>query len=373
MSLRSLPRAALFHGVRKLGSPEPCISKVASRSVFELRGPDTLKFLQGNTTNNMLSLESINSNEPNHHGMDGLYAGFLNPQVRFACLYQGRMMADAWIHWLPSVQDPAVLVEVDQAIAQDLFKFISRFKLRSKVKIQDVSDQWNVYHAWGDGVEHSLPRLDKTLLYRDVRAPRMGWRFLVQNQVPSQYLQNLHQLPEDEYKIHRYLQGVPEGSSEIIMGVSLPLESCMDYMHGVDFHKGCYIGQELTARTHFTGLIRKRIVPVLLTSTTNSSEPMEVNRNVSGLLPHQGENITLTQNDMSEPSSPATSRSRSRSAGKFLNGIHNIGLALIRLAQLEKTQDHEGTGLQPILQVVSDGRPVQVHAWKPDWWPPQEA
>lgn len=275
-------------------------------------------------------------------------------------------MADAWIHWLPSEHDHAVLVELDQTIAKDLIKFISRFKLRSKVRIQDVTDQWNVYQAWGDAVEQRLPRLDKTLLYRDIRTPNMGWRFLVHNEVSPNYIKTLKQLPEDEYKIHRYLQGVPEGASEIVMGSSLPLESCMDYMHGVDFHKGCYIGQELTARTYFTGLVRKRIVPLVL-STPTMEHTGTLDRNVRDILPVHGTDIILTdQRENDAPTGPKTARSRS--AGKFLNGIHNIGLGLIRLAQLEKTQLHEVTSQSILVSECAKG-PVQVHAWKPDWWP----
>lgn len=60
------------------------------------------------------------------------------------------------------------------------------------------------------------------------------------------------------------LLGVPEGSTEIASGSALPLESCMDYMGGIDFRKGCYVGQELTVRTYHTGQTRKRIMPIRL-------------------------------------------------------------------------------------------------------------
>ena len=62
----------------------------------------------------------------------------------------------------------------------------------------------------------------------------------------------------------RYKLGVCEGSEEIPTAKATPLEFNLEYMHGVSFHKGCYLGQELTARTHHTGVIRKRIMPVKL-------------------------------------------------------------------------------------------------------------
>lgn len=89
VALNSFFYIPLSHGVRNLSTYESCISKVSQRSVFELRGPDTLKFLQGNTTNNVLSFETIRKNESNHHGMDGHYTGFLNPQVRLKHLITG--------------------------------------------------------------------------------------------------------------------------------------------------------------------------------------------------------------------------------------------------------------------------------------------
>lgn len=89
VSFRSLPRIPIAHGARNLSIYGPCISKVGQRSIYELSGPDTLKFLQGNTTNNILPFKTIHRNAPNHHGMDGHYTGFLNPQVRLYFLISG--------------------------------------------------------------------------------------------------------------------------------------------------------------------------------------------------------------------------------------------------------------------------------------------
>jgi folate-binding protein YgfZ len=66
----------------------------------------------------------------------------------------------------------------------------------------------------------------------------------------------------EEYHVRRILNGVPEGIDDFIAGTSLPLECNLDYMNGVDFRKGCYVGQELTIRTYHKGITRKRIMPV---------------------------------------------------------------------------------------------------------------
>ena len=170
-----------------------------------------------------------------------------------------------------------------------------------------------------------------------------------------------------DYTIHRMLQGVPEGSKEIHMGSSLPLESCIDYMHGVDFRKGCYIGQELTARTFFTGLVRKRIMPISLDPNSrhhSSPTPINVDTSMSLALPDSGADVRFV---MPQKSDASTSQpGKSRSAGKFLNGIHNIGLALLRLEQVDKSNSEAGHP-QLVLEAL-DGSPLYLHAYRPSWW-----
>ena len=68
----------------------------------------------------------------------------------------------------------------------------------------------------------------------------------------------------EAYTLRRSLLGVAETPEELVPGQALPLEASLELQYGVDFRKGCYVGQELTARTHHTGVVRKRVVPVLL-------------------------------------------------------------------------------------------------------------
>ena len=69
------------------------------------------------------------------------------------------------------------------------------------------------------------------------------------------------------YKRIRYYLGLPEGAAEFKAGEGLPLEANADLSHGVSFSKGCYVGQELTARSRFVGVIRKRVAPIIFTSS----------------------------------------------------------------------------------------------------------
>ena len=275
------------------------------------------------------------------------------------------------MHPIPSETDFKVLVEVDNAIAPDFIKLVTRFKLRSKVKISDVSEKWDVYQVWGNGIATIVSADDlfatNSFLLRDPRTPEMGWRLLASKNAGLNIPEKVEQVAQRAYTVHRMLQGVPEGSKEINLNSSLPLESCMDYMHGVDFHKGCYIGQELTARTHFTGLVRKRILPVVLSTQPEGNNEFTVNNNASFSLPASGADVRLIAANVEEK--PEKQRpTRMRSAGKFLNGVHNVGLALLRLDQVEKTL-HPATSSSVLATESMDGSPLYIRARFPTWWP----
>lgn len=148
----------------------------------------------------------------------------------------------------------------------------------------------------------------------------------------------------------RYIHGVPEGIDELFVGKSLPLESNMDLNQGVDFRKGCYLGQELTIRTYHTGVTRKRIMPIQLSkpghppaSETVLGDSSVLDRTASLDLPPSGSNIV---------------NEKGRVVGKFCSGIHNIGLALLRL---EEIGPHDG-------QLSASNGLLVSAALKPGWW-----
>ena len=118
-----------------------------------------------------------------------------------------------------------------------------------------------------------------------------------------------------------------EGQTEIISEHALPQESNIDFFGGIDFRKGCYLGQELTIRTHHTGVVRKRIIPVKL---SNMADTNQEQTDVS-TQPPQNANISKAGS------------SKGRSAGKYLSGIGNIGLALCRLEMVSDIQLTDNT------------------------------
>ncbi|XP_060002581.1 putative transferase CAF17, mitochondrial isoform X3 [Lagenorhynchus albirostris] len=191
------------------------------------------------------------------------YAHFLN--------VQGRTLYDVILYGLPegSHEQPTFLLECDSSVLDALQRHLVLHKIRRKVTVEPCPELrvWAVLPCAPEEAGRAVLLQEKakctTILTRDPRTARMGWRLLSQDEGSALVLGGrLGDL--QDYHRHRYQQGVPEGVHDLPPGVALPLESNLAFMNGVSFTKGCYIGQELTARTHHMGVIRKRLFPVQL-------------------------------------------------------------------------------------------------------------
>ncbi|KAK0538858.1 ccr4 associated factor [Tilletia horrida] len=374
-------------------SPSPAYvsAPVPSRSIIEISGRDTLKLLQGLVTNNVAHLGSPPQQggeqgalAPVHHS--ALYAGFLHPN--------GRLLADTLLYALPSAAastpSDSVLIEVDSRAADSLLSFLKKFKLRSKVTLRAAaSDEWKVWQLWTPGgtaltaPTESSPAPSSEILQalaavaarqaqvrRDPRSAHLGFRALIpgSSAIESQ-LSNAGDTAT--YLAHRILQGIPEGHDDIIDASSLPLEANMDLNAGVDFTKGCYVGQELTARTHHTGVVRKRVVPV-------SFYPADQLPPSSLALDSSFQTLSNAANlDVRSSSSASSATRRARSAGKLLGStVHNLGLGLLRLDQVERAQleaGEEGGARMRTAVKGADGqeREIGIRPFIPASWDPQ--
>ena len=161
----------------------------------------------------------------------------------------------------------------------------------------------------------------------------MGHRYVIDTgRIPEALSPTDHEeTTPKEYTVHRMSNGLAEGNSEIISGHALPQESNIDILGGIDFYKGCYLGQELTIRTHHTGVVRKRILPCQIYDDTTTIPPEQ-----AGLVLHDEAHLPLPPSESNL--SKASSRRKGRSTGKWLGGVGNIGLALCRLEMMTDIQ-----------------------------------
>ena len=251
------------------------------------------------------------------------YAGFLNPT--------GRVLHDVFIYPSPTADptEPAYLVEVDKAEVQNFMKHLKKYKLRAKLKMRALDEgERSIWASWDEKNGSIWARddgdagVELPLSCEDKRAPGLGYRIIADDAFAERERLNSAEVPLESYTLRRMLHGVAEGQGEIISGAALPMESNMDVMGGIDFHKGCYVGQELTIRTHHRGVVRKRILPVQLydfDSPPPESDVIVYDEDTQIQVPPAGSSIRKV------------SQGRGASPGKFLAGIGNVGLALCRL------------------------------------------
>lgn len=217
------------------------IAHLSHRGIVEIQGDDKGTFLQGLISNDIKEVT------PNH----AIYAVLLTPQ--------GRFLYDFFI----SEKDGSYFLEAEAARLEDLLKKLNLYKLRSQV-ILKIRPDLKVSALWGEGVASSLGLKEESgnareSVFMDPRLVELGARAL--GEIDQQDFQVMS---AEDYAHHRLTLGVPEGGQDLIPEKSIPLESGLDELHAISWTKGCYMGQELTARTKYRGLVRKRLFPVTI-------------------------------------------------------------------------------------------------------------
>lgn len=390
------PRRKFSSATSRASPPAPPppsgLVALSSRRLISLSGPDAPKFLQGIITQNILAPQAGGGNKVRE---DGLYGAFLTAT--------GRVLHDVFVY--PDSRRPAsgaetttttgkpgesFLVEVDAGEAARLERHIKRYKLRARFAVRLLDEgEATVWHGWdGDGVRAALDAPedpDRLAHLRDPRAPGMGWRMIEAGARPPRV-----DLPlvadEEAYRVRRYLLGVPEGQGELLREAALPLEANLDVMGGVDFRKGCYVGQELTIRTKHRGVVRKRVLPVMLYADDDGSsgppERLEYRPAVvaSGGAEAEKEGVVVVDAGAMPPeASIGRAGRKGRSAGKWLRGVGNIGLGLCRLETMTDVVLPGETAAsvfnpadefvieQPPGEDGTGGFKVKVKAFVPEW------
>jgi folate-binding protein YgfZ len=182
---------------------------------------------------------------------------------RFGALLtpQGKITADFLITEAPSGHGGGFLIDCPKALAQGLADKLGFYRLRAKVGIENLSDSLGVLAAWdGDAA------LKPDLTFADPRNAELGFRVLLPEELAQKAadLIGAQMVEASAYEAHRIALGVPRGGLDFIYGDAFPHETNMDRLHGVDFDKGCYVGQEVVSRMQHRGTARTRTVRVLL-------------------------------------------------------------------------------------------------------------
>jgi folate-binding protein YgfZ len=268
---------------------------LADRGVLALRGGDARSFLQGLISNDVSQV----------HEDRAAYGALLTPQGKFL------------FEFFIAQEGAQLLLETERTRLEQLQRRLLMYRLRSKVDIEDVSARFAVAALIGDDVPARLDlperpgaarTLEHGLAFIDPRLARLGARALLSSDMAAAMLADLgfEEVDPAAYERLRLTLGVPDGSRDLVVEKSTLLESGFEELNGVDFAKGCFVGQELTARMKYRGLVRKRLMPVTFT----------------GAPPPPGTIIRLGE----------------REAGEMRSGIDGQGLALLRLEQVEKAK-----------------------------------
>ncbi|WP_262272930.1 CAF17-like 4Fe-4S cluster assembly/insertion protein YgfZ [Microvirga yunnanensis] len=168
---------------------------------------------------------------------------------------QGKILFDFLVFQAPQEIGGAYYLDVLRVHAPDLAKRLGFYKLRAKVAIEDLSDSLSLVAGW----DAPKPDEEAGLVVDDPRLPDLGWRAIVAAQDTAEFGRD----DPAAYHAHRIALGVPEGGRDFLFGDAFPHEALMDQLHGVDFDKGCYVGQEVVSRMQHRGTARTRIVPAL--------------------------------------------------------------------------------------------------------------
>jgi tRNA-modifying protein YgfZ len=213
------------------------------RGVVKVAGDHARRLLNGLVT---ADVDKVTPAKP-------CFAALLTPQ--------GKIIADFII--AEAGPDDGFFLDCPRALVPTLVEKLNFYKLRAKVAIEDLSEKFTVMAAWdGAGTTDRLS-------YPDPRLPALGLRIMLPLDGATQAATDLgaELVDASAYEAHRIALGVPRGGVDFSYGDAFPHETDMDQLAGVDFAKGCFIGQEVVSRIEHRGTARTRIVPVAYKGT----------------------------------------------------------------------------------------------------------
>jgi folate-binding protein YgfZ len=208
------------------------------RGVVKVAGDEARTFLNGLLTADVTQVTPQSAR----------YAALLTPQ--------GKIIVDCVV----AEDAQGLFLDCPRALAASLVEKLKFYKLRAKVTIEDLSQSLGVLAIWdGEGnTTHGL-------IYADPRLPALGRRMILPSSLAVQAAADVgaQLVDASAYEAHRIALGVPRGGLDFAYGDAFPHEADMDQLNGVDFDKGCYVGQEVVSRIEHRGTARNRVVPVM--------------------------------------------------------------------------------------------------------------
>lgn len=237
----------------------------AHRTVLRITGEGALQFLHDILTADCLSVS----------------AG----EMRQSCLLspQGRILAEMILY--PNSPDD-VYLDIDTSQAEETVKKLRLYRLRRPLTLSHEEDLHVI------ACLDEVPALADITFVKDTRHEAMGYLALI----PQSQIATLSFAPYEDYLARRFSLALPEGPLELTPNRALMLEAGLDLIKAVDFKKGCYIGQEVTARTHYRGLVKKRLLPIIAPHLA-AEMPLMSNGKTVGTVhhaaPHNGQMIGL--------------------------------------------------------------------------------
>ncbi len=273
------------------------IASLPDRAVIEIKGEETLPFLQDLVTANVADLKPG----------DAAHSALLTPQ--------GKILFDFFV----VATEDGVLIDCAADSAASFVQKLALYRLRRALSIDQVSDL-AVAAAWGPD---DLPPVNNGHVFADPRSTQLGLRVIA----PQATVEAISNQSGDAYLDHRYKVGVGD-AAEIGSGELFPHEACYDQFSSVDFSKGCYVGQEVVSRMQHRGTARSRLVPVA----------------ASGTLPARGAEIIADD----------------KKVGRLLGARGVTGLALIRLDRVAKAKE-AGNELSVDGQQITMHKPAWAH------------
>ena len=255
------------------------LAHLPDRGVISITGQDRTTFLQGLVSNDVMAAS------PGH----AVWSALLSPQ--------GKWLADFFIF----ASANALKLDCERAQIPMLIQRLSRYRLRMNVALEEDPGA-KVYVGWGAAPEVAGD------IAPDPRLPDFAWRILAVTELPTN-------ASAADWDRHRLQAGLPDGSRDMEADKTVLLEAGFDELSGVSWSKGCYMGQELTARTKYRGLVKRRLIPV----------------DIAGPVPPPGTPILRDGTEV----------------GTMRSGADQIGLAVLRLDSLNAPLNSGGATLTP--------------------------